>query len=127
MELTEVGRRFLETRDLVLLQEQFMARIGGAAEVRKLAAGASVNQLRKQRRQDPPEGLSPDASVANTALDGTAQTYRLVRTAPALSSVIAHVHAYHSVRVTSCTHEFPDESARVGECRFCAVGGDRMA
>lgn len=63
--LTEAGKRFLETQDLVLLQELFMARIGGAAEVRRLASVASLNQVRKHLRHDPPEGLSPtQASLA---------------------------------------------------------------
>ncbi len=57
--LTEAGRRFLETQDLALLQEQFMSRIGGAAEVRRLASVASLDEVRRHLRHDPPDGVSP--------------------------------------------------------------------
>lgn len=57
--LTEAGRAFLETQDLGLLQELFMARIGGAAEVRSLALSSSVEDLRRRLRHDAPDGVSP--------------------------------------------------------------------
>jgi hypothetical protein len=31
-----------------------------------------------------------------------------------------------SIAIPSRAKKFPDEAARVGECRFDAVGGDRM-
>lgn len=57
--LTDAGRTFLEGGDLELLKDLFMSRIGGAAEVRRLASVASRREVRRHIRHDPPDGLSP--------------------------------------------------------------------
>lgn len=58
-QLTAVGNRLLNERDLSLVQEQFMERIAGAAEVRQLAVEVPLEELRRRLRDDPPTGLSP--------------------------------------------------------------------
>jgi transposase InsO family protein len=57
--LTEVGNRLLDERDLSIVQEQFMERIAGAAEVRQLAIEIPLEELRRRLRDNPPTGLSP--------------------------------------------------------------------
>lgn len=58
-QLTAVGNRLLNDRELSLVQEQFMERIAGAAEVRQMAGEVPHAELRRRLRDDPPTGLSP--------------------------------------------------------------------
>lgn len=56
--LTSLGQRFVTERRLDLLQETFLSRIAGAAEVRELAGAMPVNELRVRLREAPPTDLS---------------------------------------------------------------------
>jgi len=56
--LTEQGHQFLEDRSLDVLQECFMNRIAGAQEIEDLAASTPLASLRRQVRDEPPDGLS---------------------------------------------------------------------
>lgn len=59
VELTKQGQRLLAEDPLVVLQEQFMRRVGGAVEIRDLAATTPLTELRRQLREEPPAGVSP--------------------------------------------------------------------
>jgi hypothetical protein len=56
--LTQLGERFVSERKIDLLQESFLQRIAGAAEVRQLAASIPPNELRVHLRDEPPAGVS---------------------------------------------------------------------
>jgi len=61
--LTEHGERLLAEGSADVLREQFMRRVGGASAVRDLAASIPLVELRRQVREDPPDGLSPTQAV----------------------------------------------------------------
>lgn len=56
--LSEHGRQLLDDRTLDVVQDCFMRRIAGASEIEELAASTSLTKLRRQLRDDPPDGLS---------------------------------------------------------------------
>lgn len=56
--LTDTGHQLLEERTLDILQDGLMTRIAGAQEIEDLAASIPLARLRRQLRDDPPDGLS---------------------------------------------------------------------
>lgn len=56
--LTPLGERFVAEGKIDLLQERFLQRIAGAAEIRQLAASVPLSELRVHLRDEPPAGVS---------------------------------------------------------------------
>ena len=57
--LTTTGKLILDERSLSAVQDAFMRRIAGAAEIRELAVSTPLPTLRAEVRNHPPSGLSP--------------------------------------------------------------------